>query len=196
MKAKALIRRTRAPYGCPTTLSNEGWDEGWDVEQDVKDETGFQVTRSGPSHLKTDVRIDAVATPWTPAVSVFYQLELALEMMAKEGLENIFARHRRIAQIVRDGVKALGLELFADERFASDTISAVKVPEGVDGKAFQKLCQDEYDLIIAGGQAKLAGKIFRIGHLGFVSEEDVKSALDVLAKALPRVGFAVPAGGS
>jgi aspartate aminotransferase-like enzyme len=135
-------------------------------------------------------------TPWTPAVSVFYGLELALEMMAREGLENIFARHRRIAQFVRDGVKSLGLELFADERFASDTISAVKVPEGVDGKGLQKLCEDEYDLIIAGGQAKLAGKIFRIGHLGFVSEEDVKAALDVLAKALPRVGFAVPAAGS
>jgi len=135
-------------------------------------------------------------TPWTPAVSVFYGLELALEMMAKEGLENIFARHRRIAQFARDGVKALGLELFADERFASDTITAVKVPEGVDGKALQKLCEDEYDLIIAGGQAKLAGKIFRMGHLGFVSEKDIQAALDVLAKALPRVGFPVPARGS
>jgi aspartate aminotransferase-like enzyme len=128
-------------------------------------------------------------TPWTPAVSVFYGLDLALEMMAQEGLENIFARHRRIGQFTRDGVKALGLQLFADERFASDTVTAVKVPEGVDGKTLNRLCEDEYDLIIAGGQAKLAGKIFRIGHLGFVSEEDVKAALDVLAKALPRVGF-------
>jgi aspartate aminotransferase-like enzyme len=128
-------------------------------------------------------------TPWTPAVSVFYGLDLALDMMAQEGLENIFARHRRIGQFTRDGVKSLGLKLFADERFASDTVTAVKVPEGVDGKALQRLCEDEYDLIIAGGQAKLGGKIFRIGHLGFVSEEDVKAALDVLAKALPRVGF-------
>lgn len=128
-------------------------------------------------------------TPWTPAVSVFYGLDLALEMMAQEGLENIFARHRRLGQFTRDGVKALGLQLFADERFASDTVTAVKVPEGVDGKTLNRLCEDEYDLIIAGGQAKLAGKIFRIGHLGFVSEEDVKAALDVLAKALPRVGF-------
>ena len=135
-------------------------------------------------------------TPWTPAVSVFYGLDLALEMMAQEGLENIFARHRRIGQFTRDGVKSLGLKLFADERFASDTVTAVKVPEGVDGKALQKLCLDEYDLVMAGGQAKLAGKIFRIGHLGFVSEEDVKAALDVLAKALPRVGFPVPAAGS
>jgi len=128
-------------------------------------------------------------TPWTPAVSVFFGLDLALEMMAQEGLENIFARHRRLGQFTRDGVKALGLQLFADERFASDTVTAVMVPEGVDGKALNRLCEDEYDLIIAGGQAKLAGKIFRIGHLGFVSEEDVKAALDVLAKALPRVGF-------
>jgi len=128
-------------------------------------------------------------TPWTPAVSVFFGLDLALEMMAQEGLENIFARHRRLGQFTRDGVKALGLQLFADERFASDTVTAVKVPEGVDGKTLNRLCEDEYDLIIAGGQAKLAGKIFRIGHLGFVSEEDIKAALDVLAKALPRVGF-------
>ncbi len=66
----------------------------------------------------------------------------------------------------------------------------------MDGKALQKLCEDEYDLIIAGGQAKLAGKIFRIGHLGVVSAEDAMAALDVLAKAPPRVGFAVPAAGS
>jgi len=131
-------------------------------------------------------------TPWTPAVSVFYGLDLALGMMAQEGLENIFARHRRIGQFTRDGAKSLGLKLFADERFASDTVTAIKVPEGVDGKALGKLCLDEYDLVMAGGQAKLAGKIFRIGHLGFVSEEDIKAALDVLAKALPRVGFAVP----
>ncbi len=135
-------------------------------------------------------------TPWTPAISVFYCLDLALDMMAQEGLENIFARHRRIGQFVRDGVKSLGLELFPDERFASDTVTAIKVPEGVEVNALRKLCREEYDLIIAGGQVKLAGKIFRIGHLGFVLEEDVQAALDVLAKALPRVGFAVPAAGS
>jgi aspartate aminotransferase-like enzyme len=135
-------------------------------------------------------------TPWTPAVSVFYGLDLALGMMAQEGLENIFARHRRIGQFTRDGAKSLGLKLFADERFASDTVTAIKVPEGVDGKALGKLCLDEYDLVMAGGQAKLAGKIFRIGHLGFVSEEDIQAALDVLAKALPRVGFPVPGAGS
>ena len=132
-------------------------------------------------------------TPWTPAVSVFFAMDHALEMLARDGLENIYARHRRWGQMVRDGVKALGLELFADERFASNTVTSVKVPEGVDGKALQKLLEDEYDLVVAGGQAKLAGKIIRFGHLGLVSDEDIEAALGALAKALPRVGFAVPA---
>lgn len=132
-------------------------------------------------------------TPWTPAVSVLFSLDHALEMLARDGLEEIYARHRRWGQMVRDGVKALGLELFADERFASNTVTSVKVPEGVDGKALQKLLEDEYDLVVGGGQAKLAGKIIRFGHLGLVSDEDIEAALGALAKALPRVGFAVPA---
>jgi len=132
-------------------------------------------------------------TPWTPVVSVAYSLDLALEILAREGLENIFARHRRIGQMVRDGIKALGLELFADERFASNTVSAIKAPEGVEVKALRTLLEDEYDLVVAGGQAQLSGKIFRIGHLGLVSEEDIRATLDALGKALPRVGYAVPA---
>jgi aspartate aminotransferase-like enzyme len=135
-------------------------------------------------------------TPWTPAVSEFYALDFALEMMAKEGLENVFARHRRIGQMVRDGVKAMGLALLADERFASDTVTAVKAPEGVEVKALRNLLEDEFDTVVAGGQAQLQGKIFRIGHLGYVTEADIKKTLDVLAKALPRVGFAVRAPGS
>jgi aspartate aminotransferase-like enzyme len=132
-------------------------------------------------------------TPWTPAVSVAYSLDMALEIMAREGMENIFARHRRIGQMVRDGIKALGLELFADERFASNTVTAIKAPEGVEVKALRNLLEDEYDLVIAGGQGQLAGKVFRIGHLGLVSEDDIRAALDALSKALPRVGHAVPA---
>jgi aspartate aminotransferase-like enzyme len=132
-------------------------------------------------------------TPWTPAVSVLFAMDHALEMLARDGLEKIYERHRHWGQLVRDGIKALGLELFADERFASNTVTAMKVPEGVDGKALQNLLEDEYDLVVAGGQAKLAGKIIRIGHLGMASDEDLQAALDALAKALPRVGFAVPA---
>jgi aspartate aminotransferase-like enzyme len=129
-------------------------------------------------------------TPWTPAVSVFFALDVALKMMLDEGLENIFARHERIGKATRDGVKALGLELLADERFASNTVTAVKVPQGVDGKALNKLMREEYDTVLAGGQASLAGKIFRIGHLGLVSDKDITDCLTALKQALPRVGFA------
>ena len=137
-------------------------------------------------YLETD------QTPWTPAISVFFALDVALEMMLAEGMENIFARHARIGKLTREGAKALGLELLADERFASNTVTAVKVPAGVDGKALNKLMREEYDTVLAGGQASLAGKIFRIGHLGLVNEKDINDCLAALKAALPRVGF-VPA---
>jgi aspartate aminotransferase-like enzyme len=128
-------------------------------------------------------------TPWTPAISVFFALDVALDMMLKEGLEGIFARHARIGAFTRQQAKALGLQLFADERFASNTVTAVKVPEGVDGKALNKTMREEYDTVLAGGQAALTGKIFRIGHLGLVSEADIQRCMDALRQALPRVGF-------
>ena len=132
-------------------------------------------------------------TPWTPPVSVVFALDYALERLKSEGLENIFARHQRIGEMTRRGVKELGLELFADERFASNTVTAVKIPEGVQVKALRSLVEEEYGLVLAGGQGKLQDKIFRIGHLGAVTEDDIRSCLDTLAKALPRLGHAIPA---
>jgi aspartate aminotransferase-like enzyme len=138
---------------------------------------------------KAKKSLESGQTPWTPAVSVFFALDVALDMMLKEGLEGIFARHARIGAFTRQQAKALGLELFADERFASNTVTAVKVPEGVDGKALNKMMREDYDTVLAGGQAALTGKIFRIGHLGLVSEADIQSCVDALRQALPRVGF-------
>ncbi len=133
-------------------------------------------------------------TPWTPAVSVLFALDVALEMMEREGLENIFARHARIGQMARQGVKALGLKLLAaDERYASNTVTAVRVPEGVDARALLRLLEDEHGVVLAGGQGELQGKVFRIGHLGWVTEEDIRQTLDALAQALPRVGYELPA---
>ena len=132
-------------------------------------------------------------TPWTPAISVFFGLDLALEKMAAEGPESIHTRHANIGQMVREGVKALGLELLAtDERYASNTVTAVRCPEGVEVSALRKMLEDDYNVVVAGGQARLSGKIFRFGHLGLVSEEDIRQALDALAQALPRVGYTIP----
>ena len=111
-----------------------------------------------------------------------------------EGLANIHARHAKLGQFTRDGVKALGLKLLAaDERVASNTVTAVWVPEGVDGGALNKMMRTEYNTVLAGGQGPLTGKIFRIGHLGYATEADLAACFDALKQALPRVGYAVPA---
>ena len=128
-------------------------------------------------------------TPWTPAVSVYFAMDVALQKLEAEGLANIHARHARLGQFTRDGVKALGLKLLADERVASNTVTAVVVPDGVDGGALNKLMRTEYNTVLAGGQGALTGKIFRIGHLGLVNEADLQACLDALKLALPRVGF-------
>jgi len=137
-------------------------------------------------------------TPWTPAISIFYALDVALQSLVAEGVDGIVARHQRIADQCRNGAKSLGLELLADEAHASNTVTAVKVPDGVEWPVLYRLLQDEYDTLIEGGQGPLAGKIFRIGHLGFVSEKDIADTIETLRAALPRVGFAVaqaaPAG--
>ncbi len=130
-------------------------------------------------------------TPWTPTVSIFFGLDIALDRMAAEGLESIFTRHARIGRLTREGLKALGLELFCqDERFASDTVTAVKCPDGIEVSALRNLLEDEFGVLLAGGQAKLQGKIFRVGHLGLVDESDIRQALESLEKALARLGYA------
>ncbi len=131
-------------------------------------------------------------TPWTPAISIFYALDVALQQLVAEGIERIVARHRRLGELTRTGVTSLGLKLFADERYASDTVTAVRVPESVDWAKMNKMLREEYKLVLAGGQGKLAGKIFRIGHLGWVSEEDIRATIDSLRGALPRLGYALP----
>ena len=125
-------------------------------------------------------------TPWTPAIPIFYVLDTTLDLMLKEGLNNIFARHARVAQIAREGVKSLGLSLFPEEEYASNTVTAVNTTHNIDIPKLIKVLREEHDVVIAGGQRKLAGKIFRIGHLGSVYEDDIKSVLEALNKALSR----------
>ncbi|MBI2864529.1 MAG: alanine--glyoxylate aminotransferase family protein [Chloroflexi bacterium] len=127
-------------------------------------------------------------TPFTPAVSLFYALDAALALMEQEGLASIFARHVKMGQYTRDGVRSLGLELFADPRYASNTVTAVKVPDGVDGKALTKVMREQFGIVLAGGQASLEGKIFRIGHLGYVSTKDIDDVMSALPHALRAAG--------
>jgi len=126
-------------------------------------------------------------TPWTPCVSVFFALDVSLDMMLKEGLANVFARHARLADMTRSGVKSLGLSLFAaDEKYASNTVTAVNALPNMNVSKLQQILRDEYKVVLAGGQGSLSGKIFRIGHLGWVTEADIKETLDALGKAVPQ----------
>ncbi len=95
-----------------------------------------------------------------------------------------------MAEKTRDNLKSLGLTLFADPNYASNTITSVKVTDGLDGIKLVKILEEEHDTIVAGGQVDLAGKIFRIGHLGYMEESDIDNVIQALRLALPKAGFA------
>jgi len=128
-------------------------------------------------------------TPWTPAITTVFALWVALEMMLKEGLANIIARHARVGKAARDGAKTLGLRLFAEEKYASNTVTAIASPDGLDTKKMLQILREKYQIVLSGGQQSLAGKIFRIGHLGWVTEDDIKTVLSALKVVLPQAGF-------
>ncbi len=127
--------------------------------------------------------------PFTPPVNLFFALQVTLQMMKKEGLENIFARHQRLTKISREAVKGLGLSLFAADDCSSPAITAVLPPEGIDAEQVRAIVKKKFDIILAGGQDHLKGKIFRIGHLGFVSDRDILAAISALEVALRELGY-------
>ena len=128
-------------------------------------------------------------TPWTPAVSIWFQLDKSLEIMFAEGMDNVYARHHRLATMTRNGVKAMGLSLLATEGIESDTVTAIRLPEGVDGQKLLNIAQDKFDTVFAGGQGSLRGKIIRFGHLGYVNDADITAGLDALRGSLAEIGY-------
>lgn len=128
------------------------------------------------------------STPFTPPVNLFFALQAALRMMQAEGLENIFARHQRHMNATRAAMKALSLPLFAADQFASPAITAI-APAHVDSEQIRSILRKQFDIAVAGGQDHLKGKIFRIGHLGFVSDRDILTAVGALESALQSLGY-------
>ena len=128
--------------------------------------------------------------PYTPAVSVMFALDTALDQLLAEGMGSVFERHASIGQFTRNGIKSLGLQLFArEESYASNTVTAVSIPDGVDATALVGKLRTEHDVIVSGGQASLAGQIFRIGHMGKTTENDIQDTLNAIEDVLPKVGF-------
>jgi aspartate aminotransferase-like enzyme len=132
-------------------------------------------------------------TPFTPAIAVVFQVDEGLRLMQEEGGEAIFARHEACAAASRAGLAALGFELFADERHYSRTVTAANVPDGLDWKAFNGTLK-ERGLVLAGGQGKLKGRIFRLGHLGSVTVEEILGAIAMLEAASIEFGRPVEPG--
>lgn len=128
-------------------------------------------------------------TPWTPAVNLVVALHKAFEMMKKEGLENIYARHEKIALALRDAVRALNLELFVkDDKNASYAITSILPPEGISVPDIRSTFKKDFDIVVANGQKTLKDKIFRMGTLGFVSERDLLTAVASLEAVLAKLG--------
>lgn len=139
---------------------------------------------------KAKANLEKGETPWTPAVSIVYAFAVSLDMMLKEGLSNVVARHARIGKFTRAEMKSLGLSLLAGESHASNTVTAVMSTNGLDANKLRKILREEHKIVLAGGQGKLEGQVFRIGHLGWVDEGDIKMITSALRVALPKAGFA------
>jgi aspartate aminotransferase-like enzyme len=127
--------------------------------------------------------------PVTPPVSLFYALDLSLEMLLAEGLEAVFARHHHLGEYVRRHLRALGLQRLSNHDHASNTVTAVRVPEGIDAKVLLNTLHERDQVVLAGGQEHLSGKIVRIAHMGCCEVRDLFIALNCLQVRLQELGF-------
>ncbi|MDP4092748.1 MAG: alanine--glyoxylate aminotransferase family protein [Bacillota bacterium] len=134
--------------------------------------------------------------PYTPAISLITGQAEALKIIKEEGLQNVFDRHRKLALATQKGVEALGLKLLPKQEVSSYIITAVNAPEGIDIEKVRKIMNLKYDIMVTGGQKHLKGKIFRIGHCGFVDGFDIIKTFAALEYALDEVGYKVEFGAS
>lgn len=131
-------------------------------------------------------------TPFTPAISLVRALKVAVNMIKKEGIENVWQRHSRMAHATREAIKALGLELYAES--PCNILTAVKVPRGLDCEGFLKRLKNEYGIWFASGQEEMKGKIFRIAHVGYMNDFDILTAISAVERGLYEAGYPVEIG--
>lgn len=163
-------------------LNQRAWDA---VERSDLPKYYFDFRKAYESGLEGSV-------PYTPAVTLLTALQYALNRIYEEGIRNTIARHNRLATATRSAIKALGLSLFAAS--PANTVTSIRLPEAVDGKAFVHLMLDKYGITYAGGQSQLSGKIVRIAHLGWVNDNDVIVAIAAFERGLVEIGYDLPIG--
>ena len=139
-------------------------------------------------------RKDPPDSPFTPAVSLFMALDVALAMIEEEGLDNVFERHRLLGRAAREAVRGLDLELFGPEDENANVVTAIKLPESIDGAKVPKTMRDRYGITIAGGQNQLKGKIARIAHCGYYGAFDILTTISGLEMTLSELGADVELG--
>ena len=127
------------------------------------------------------------SNPYTPAVNLVFALDESLKMMHEEGLDNIFQRHNKHKLAMSNAIEALNLKLFADKQHLSPSITAIKTEE-IDAEEFRKTIKNKFDILLAGGQDQLKGKIFRVGHLGYVNDRDIITVISAIANTLLDLG--------
>jgi len=138
--------------------------------------------------------LDSPQTPYTPAIGLVRAMSRAVELILEEGLDEAWERHRILAECTRAAVKAMGLELFPKVLERAYAVTAVKAPEGIGGGDIVRHLNRVYGVIVAGGQDRLKGKIFRIGHVGYYNFFDLVVALSALEMTLKELGFPLELG--
>lgn len=132
------------------------------------------------------------STPYTPAITLIQALQASLNLICDEGIRHVIARHACLAQATRRAIAALGLQLFATH--PANTLTSIRLPEEVDGKAFIARMREKHGITYAGGQSQLRGKIVRIAHLGWMNENDVIAAIAAFERGLVEAGANMPMG--
>lgn len=133
-------------------------------------------------------------TPFTPPISLYFGLHEALRMMAEEGLDNVIARHAAYRDLVRASLRALGLKLLTEDRYASAAVTSVIAPPEIGANPIRKYMFDQFNIILAGGQQRLDNVVFRVGHLGYIRELDLLSVLAALEITLLHFKFPLELG--
>lgn len=128
-------------------------------------------------------------TPYTSPTTTLYGLQEALQIIKEEGLENVLARYQLITKALRAGIKAIGLEPFVKDEKASKTVTAIKVPAGIDSAAITNAMSKKYHVYIAGGLGEIAKSTFRIGHLGYIGRGEILNGVSALELALGEHGY-------
>ncbi|RKU26073.1 aminotransferase [Candidatus Poribacteria bacterium] len=163
-------------------LNNRAWDA---VEHSNLPKYYFDFRKAHKSGIEGSV-------PYTPAITLLNALQCALNLIYEEGINNTIKRHQQMALATRSAIKAIGLPLFASS--PANTLTSIRLPMEVDGKAFVKMMREDYGITYAGGQGELSGKILRIAHLGWMNENDVIVAISSFERGLAEIGYDISLG--